>query len=67
MRILGWSLVLLFGFSMTIIGLALPLIPGLPWLGVVSVALNKMCPTWWHRRWLYRQCEKVERKLKALF
>ena len=64
LRIAWWMLVLIFGISATVIGLLLPLVPGLPFLFVVSLALDNLCPRWWHCQWLYREWLKLAAKLK---
>ena len=61
---LWWGSVLVFGFLATIIGLILPLVPGLPWLFFVNLALEKLCPNWWEQQWLYRMWIVIKRKLK---
>lgn len=62
-----WSSVLVFGVLVTIIGLILPLVPGLPWLFFVNLALEKLCPNWWEQQWLYRMWIVIKRKLKQEF
>lgn len=62
-----WGSVLVFGVLATIIGLILPLVPGLPWLFFVNLALENLCPNWWEQQWLYRMWMVIERKLKQEF
>lgn len=65
MRIVWWIFVLVFGISATIIGLILPLIPGLPWLFFVDLALTKLFPTWWHRQRIHQYWLEFRAKLRT--
>lgn len=65
MRIVWWIFVLVIGILATIVGLILPLVPGLPWLFFVDLALTKLCPTWWHRQRIYQYWLEFRAKLHA--
>lgn len=66
MKIVLWSFVLIFGIVTTIVGLLLPVMPGLPFLYFVSLGLDKLCPKWWHQRWLYIEWLKIKRKCRLV-
>ena len=65
MRTFLWSFVI-FGIVTTIVGLLLPIMPGLPFLYFVSLGFDKLCPEWWHQRWLYVEWLKINRKCRLV-